>query len=203
MKTKQLHNKSRKFLPAKESNNAPNHSTLADHAESSTQPINNAHATSPTRSAPDHSPSCSLYHSNQSRSPSPDHPQSPYISLLLFAATLGNLVNPNRTPGNRAPMPPSTARAVSNGHHQAQYNPAFHPPPVSAMSHKQPTGLAAMPTGQSRQAPHFEGKSDEILSEFLREYEDLADGNGLSEKLTVETVLHYVPHSLCNLWMNL
>src|SRR6266702_1466362 len=100
-------------------------------------------------------------------------------------------------------MPPGTARAMSNGRHRAQYNPAFHPPPVSAMSHKQPTGLAAMPTGQSCQAPHFEGKSDEILSKFLHKYEDLANSNGLSEKLKVETVLCYVPHSLRNLWMNL
>src|SRR6266702_5559912 len=100
MKTKQLHDKSGKFLPAEESNNTPNHSTLADHAKSSTQPIDNAHATSPTPSTPNHSPSHSSYHSNQSQSPSPDCPQSPYISLPLFAATLGNLVNPNRTPGN-------------------------------------------------------------------------------------------------------
>src|SRR6266702_3700683 len=100
-------------------------------------------------------------------------------------------------------MPPGTARAMSNGRHWAQYNPAFHPPPVSAMSHKQPTGLAAMPTGRSRQAPHFEGKSDEILSEFLHEYEDLADGNGLSEKLEVESIRHYVPRSLLNLWTTL
>ena len=71
------------------------------------------------------------------------------------------------------------------------------------MSHKQPTGLAAMPTGRSRQAPHFEGKSDEILSKFLHKYEDLANSNGLSEKLKVETVLRYVPRSLRNLWMNL
>src|SRR6266702_774314 len=203
MKTKQLRDKSGKFLPAEECNNAPNHSTPADHAESSTQPIDNAHATSPTRSAPDHSPSRSSYHSDQSRLPSPDRPQSPYISLPLFAATLGNLVNPNRTPGNRAPIPPGTARAASNSHHRAQNNPTFHLPPVSAMSHKQPTGLTAMPTGRSRQAPHFEGNSDEILSEFLHEYEDLADGNGLSEKLKVETVLRYVPRSLRNLWMNL
>src|SRR6266702_5475439 len=109
MKTKQLHDKSGKFLPAEESNNTPNHSTPADHAKSSIQPINNAHATSPTRSTPNHSPFRSSYHSDQSRSPSPDRPQSPYISLPLFAATLGNLVNPHCTPGNRASLPPGTA----------------------------------------------------------------------------------------------
>ncbi|KAI9436503.1 hypothetical protein BJY52DRAFT_1098741, partial [Lactarius psammicola] len=52
-------------------------------------------------------------------------------------------------------------------------------------------------------APRFSGQDDEILSEFLHEYEDLADGNGLSERQKVETVLRYVPRSLQNLWKTL
>ncbi|KAI9438398.1 hypothetical protein BJY52DRAFT_1129658 [Lactarius psammicola] len=57
-----------------------------------------------------------------------------------------------------------------------------------------------MLAAQSQKAPRFLGQDDEILSEFLREYEDLADGNGLLERQKVETVLRYVPCSLQNLW---
>ncbi|KAI9453046.1 hypothetical protein BJY52DRAFT_1094279, partial [Lactarius psammicola] len=60
-----------------------------------------------------------------------------------------------------------------------------------------------MPVARSQRAPRFSGQDDEILAEFLREYEDLADGNGLSERLKVEMVLRYVPRSLRNLWMTL
>ncbi|KAI9437811.1 hypothetical protein BJY52DRAFT_1196292 [Lactarius psammicola] len=75
--------------------------------------------------------------------------------------------------------------------------------PVSSMSHSSSTGLAAMPAARSQRAPCFSGQDDEILAEFLREYEDLADGNGLLERLKVETVLCYIPRSLRNLWMTL
>ena len=60
-----------------------------------------------------------------------------------------------------------------------------------------------MPASKSQRAPCFSGQDDEILSEFLREYEDLANGNGLTEKQKVETILRYVPRSLSNLWSTL
>ncbi|KAH8977838.1 hypothetical protein EDB86DRAFT_2775052, partial [Lactarius hatsudake] len=60
-----------------------------------------------------------------------------------------------------------------------------------------------MPAARSQRAPRFSGQDDEILGEFLREYEDLADGNGLSERQKVETILRYVPRSLRNLWSTL
>ncbi|KAH8976612.1 hypothetical protein EDB92DRAFT_1823619 [Lactarius akahatsu] len=68
------------------------------------------------------------------------------------------------------------------------------------MSHGTPSGLAAMPAARSQCAPRFSGQDDEILEEFLQEYEDLADGNGLSERQKVETILRYVPRSLQKLW---
>ncbi|KAH9016981.1 hypothetical protein EDB85DRAFT_1835982, partial [Lactarius pseudohatsudake] len=57
-----------------------------------------------------------------------------------------------------------------------------------------------MPAARSQRAPRFSGQDDEILEEFLREYEDLADGNGLSERQKVESILRYVPRSLQKLW---
>lgn len=75
--------------------------------------------------------------------------------------------------------------------------------PSTNMSHHFPTGLAAMPAAKSQCTPHFSGQDDEILTEFLREYEDLAVGNGLTEQQKVETILCYVPHSPCNLWVTL
>ncbi|KAI9437144.1 hypothetical protein H4582DRAFT_1793733, partial [Lactarius indigo] len=57
-----------------------------------------------------------------------------------------------------------------------------------------------MPAARSQRAPHFSGQDDEILAEFLREYKDLADGNGLSERQKVEMIIRYVPRSLQNLW---
>ena len=75
--------------------------------------------------------------------------------------------------------------------------------PSTNMSHHFPTGLAAMPAAKSQCTPHFSGQDDEILTEFLREYKDLAVGNGLTEQQKVETILCYVPHSPCNLWVTL
>jgi hypothetical protein len=60
-----------------------------------------------------------------------------------------------------------------------------------------------MPTAKSQCAPRFSGDVGEILSEFLREYKDLADGNGLTEKQKVETILCYVPHSVQKFWATL
>ena len=60
-----------------------------------------------------------------------------------------------------------------------------------------------MPTSKSQRAPRFSGQDDEILSEFLHEYEDLANGNGLTEKQKVETILRYIPRLLSNLWSTL
>ena len=69
--------------------------------------------------------------------------------------------------------------------------------------HKSSAGIAAMPTPKSRHAPHFSGEDDDILSEFLHEYEGLADGNGLTERQKVEEITCYVPRNLRKLWVTL
>ena len=53
-----------------------------------------------------------------------------------------------------------------------------------------------MPAPRSQQAPHFSAQDDKLISEFLHKYKDLTDGNGLTEKQKVETMIHYVPHDL-------
>ena len=58
-----------------------------------------------------------------------------------------------------------------------------------------------MPAAKSRRAPRFTGQDDEILSEFLQEYEDLADRNGLTERQKVEKIIRYIPRSLRKLWV--
>ncbi|KAF8257542.1 hypothetical protein EI94DRAFT_1629481 [Lactarius quietus] len=60
-----------------------------------------------------------------------------------------------------------------------------------------------MPSARSKHAPRFSNASNELLSEFLQEYEDLADGNGLTEKQKVETITRYVPRDLRKLWVTL
>ena len=60
-----------------------------------------------------------------------------------------------------------------------------------------------MPAPRSQRAPRFSARDDELISEFLHEYEDLADGNGLTEKQKVETMICYVPRDLRKLWKTL
>ena len=60
-----------------------------------------------------------------------------------------------------------------------------------------------MPTPRSQCAPCFSAQDDELLSEFLHEYEDLADGNGLTEKQKVETIICYILCDLHKLWKTL
>jgi hypothetical protein len=43
--------------------------------------------------------------------------------------------------------------------------------------------------------PHFSGGEDELLTEFFREYKDLADGFGLTEEQKLDTILHYMPRT--------
>jgi hypothetical protein len=58
-----------------------------------------------------------------------------------------------------------------------------------------------MPVAKSKRAPRFSDQDGEILSKFLREYEDLADRNGLTEKQKVKTILRYVSRSVKTLWL--
>ena len=71
------------------------------------------------------------------------------------------------------------------------------------MSYGTLAGPAAMPSARASQAPHFSGGKDELLSEFLQEYKDLADGFRLTEEQKLETILRYDPRTLQRLWTTL
>ena len=60
-----------------------------------------------------------------------------------------------------------------------------------------------MPTPCSKLAPYFTSDIEEPISEFLQEYEKLADSNGLTSCQKVETVVQYVNQTECNLWWSL
>ena len=105
--------------------------------------------------------------------------------------------NPPPPPVPHTNQPPYPAPAVPQ-----TYQAPLLLPPVHA-SHATPTGPAAMPSARSSRAPQFTGGEDEVLSEFLREYEDLADGFGLTEAQKVETITRYIPRTLRSLWMTL
>ena len=166
-----------------------------------------AHPSRPSRShyARNRSPSQS------SSSSESDPPESPMISQNDFNTAVRNLLA-WRPPGDSAPGPfkaaPTSRRRAAS---PAQWPRARHAmtttsvpnPSVSAPAKGAPTGIAAMPAGKSQRAPYFSGEVGESLSEFLREYEDLADGNGLTERQKVETILRYVPRSVRNFWADL
>jgi hypothetical protein len=60
-----------------------------------------------------------------------------------------------------------------------------------------------MPTPRSKLALYFTGDIEEPISEFLQEYEELADSNGLTSHQKVETVVRYVNPTECDLWQSL
>jgi len=67
------------------------------------------------------------------------------------------------------------------------------PAPVPAFA---PTyGVGAMPSMQSRLAPHFTSNVDQLIEDFLEEYEELADKCSLTSLQKVETVIQYVDRS--------
>jgi hypothetical protein len=57
-----------------------------------------------------------------------------------------------------------------------------------------------MPLERSSRAPHFSGNEDKLLSEFLREYENLANSCRLTSEEKVDTIMRYVPRSMKHLW---
>jgi hypothetical protein len=71
------------------------------------------------------------------------------------------------------------------------------------MSNATLTGPAATPSAWSSRVPHFSGGEDELLTEFLRKYKDLADGFGLTEEQKLDTILRYMPCTLQRLWTTL
>jgi hypothetical protein len=108
-------------------------------------------------------------------------------------------------PARRTSAPTSLPRQSSptsnrRAHFTTPHFPSF---PATGSSYNGSAGLAAMPAARSQRAPRFSGQDDELLSEFLHEYEDLTDGNGLTEKQKVETITRYVPRTLRKLWVTL
>jgi len=71
------------------------------------------------------------------------------------------------------------------------------------MSHTAHTGPMVMPSARSSRVPHFSGSEDELITEFLRDFEDLADGCRLTPDQKVESILRYVPRTLQHLWTTL
>ena len=78
--------------------------------------------------------------------------------------------------------------------------PALRPPPLFPIVH-QPApimaqipayGIVSMPLVWSKLAPYFSGKVHDPIKEFLQEYEELADSNGLTRQQKVETIIRYV-----------
>jgi len=60
-----------------------------------------------------------------------------------------------------------------------------------------------MPSARSNRAPRFSGQVDDLIEDFLNEYEELADSCGLSAKQKVETIVRYIPVHLRDLWRSL
>ena len=60
-----------------------------------------------------------------------------------------------------------------------------------------------MPAARSHHAPYFSGEGGESLDDFLREYEELADGHGLTERQKVDWVIRYVARSQRDLWKSM
>ena len=134
-----------------------------------------------------------------------DRPPSPLISQNDINTAVRNLLS-WCPPGNapfRAATSSRQATSLSRDHNAQHSTNSFPPVPTSTLPHGTPRGLVAMPAAKSRRAPRFTGQDDEIFLEFLQEYEDLADRNGLTGKQKVETIIRYVPRSLRNLWVTL
>ena len=199
-------------------------SSRVDHSPIGNRPSDFDYA--PTFAAPGHSRSSSptVPAPIPSRSPSPttsDFPtslesgqvyhnqnQAP-ASRLILPAVLPTLVprpHPRQphpyilTPPKhrpRTPPSPSIPNPLAHPMPQLSHNiPSSFIPLSANMSHPASLGPAAMPSARSTHAPHFAGSKEELLPDFLNEYEDLADSFGLTEEQKVETVLRYIPRTL-------
>jgi len=60
-----------------------------------------------------------------------------------------------------------------------------------------------MPSVRSKLAPHFSGKIEHPIEDFLEEYEELVDSCGLSNLQKVETIIRYMDRSQRHIWQSL
>jgi hypothetical protein len=74
-------------------------------------------------------------------------------------------------------------------------------PPAPTMSSCILTGPAAMP--RATKTPSFDGTTGEPIIEFLADYNEIADGHGLTDQQKVEFILKYIPFSHKDLWKSL
>jgi len=56
---------------------------------------------------------------------------------------------------------------------------------------------------QSRLVPHFSSNINQLIEDFLEEYEELADKCSLTSLQKVETVIQYIDCSQRHIWQNL
>jgi hypothetical protein len=55
---------------------------------------------------------------------------------------------------------------------------------------------------QSKITPCFLGDIEQLIEDFLEEYERLMDRYGLTGPQKVETVIWYIDHSQCHIWQH-
>ena len=63
------------------------------------------------------------------------------------------------------------------------------------------TGTSAMP--RSQHVPYFSGRVDDLLEDFLRDYEELATSHQLNDQEKVQMILRYIPVLLRDYWRSL
>ncbi|KAH9991209.1 hypothetical protein BJV74DRAFT_750513, partial [Russula compacta] len=60
-----------------------------------------------------------------------------------------------------------------------------------------------MPTPCSNDVPYFSGQQDKSLTDFLHEFDNLANNHGLTGIQKTEAVLHYIPAGMHKFWKTL
>src|SRR5260370_12202935 len=63
-------------------------------------------------------------------------------------------------------------------------------------------GTALMPPPHSYDAPYYSGQVGDPIEDFLREYEELADGCNLTQQQKVEKITRYICPELRYLWQS-
>jgi hypothetical protein len=63
------------------------------------------------------------------------------------------------------------------------------------------SGLAGLPAARSEHAPRFSNQDSESISDFLREYEALTSGLGVSDQDKVTNITRYTPSKIAEFWV--
>ena len=108
-------------------------------------------------------PTLARLHTNLMRQNNNTASQSPNRGMDASSSPL-HIFPPHRT---SAPTRPSSPMGNRRAHFTSSFFPST---PAAGPTHNGPSGIAAMPAPKSKNAPHFSGEDDDILSEFLQEY---------------------------------